>query len=159
MLQPRKFRYKSRQKVRQAKSWNFMQLNYGDSGVFAFRTLRMSSKQIFRLKVSLKRAIKKPDVTKRKVWFALFPHLPLTKKPKGNRMGKGVGKLNTWAIFLRGGSIFLEFKNLRHGRALYFFKKIQTKLPVRIKSVFAVQKWASIRGVRRGRLPLRIFYD
>jgi len=26
---------------------------------------------------------------------SLFPHIPLTKKPKGMRMGKGKGKLAT----------------------------------------------------------------
>jgi ribosomal protein L16/L10AE len=54
----------------------------------------MSSKQIFRLKVFLKKAVRKPDITKRLVWFNAFPHMPLTKKPKGMRMGKGAGKLN-----------------------------------------------------------------
>jgi ribosomal protein L16/L10AE len=46
------------------------------------------------MKVTLKKAIRKPDHTRRQVWFNTFPHLPLTKKPKGMRMGKGIGKLN-----------------------------------------------------------------
>jgi ribosomal protein L16/L10AE len=55
----------------------------------------MSSKQIFRLKVLLKKAVKKPERTKRLIWFNVFPHMPLTKKPKGMRMGKGAGRLNS----------------------------------------------------------------
>jgi ribosomal protein L16/L10AE len=46
------------------------------------------------MKVTLKKAIRKPDHTRRYVWFNTFPHMPLTKKPKGMRMGKGIGKLN-----------------------------------------------------------------
>jgi ribosomal protein L16/L10AE len=89
----------------------------------------MSSRQIFRLKVFLKKAVRKPDITKRLVWFNTFPHLPLTKKPKGMRMGKGAGKLNAWQIQMCGGVFVLEFKNLRPGRAVHFFKKVATKLP------------------------------
>ncbi len=67
---------------------------HGDCGLRTIQPLRMSSKQIFRLKVFLKKAVRKPDITKRLVWFNTFPHMPLTKKPKGMRMGKGAGKLN-----------------------------------------------------------------
>jgi ribosomal protein L16/L10AE len=82
------------------------------------------------MKVTLKKAIRKPDHTKRYVWFNTFPHLPLTKKPKGMRMGKGVGKLNAWQTQLRGNSFIFEFKNLRPGRAVKFFKKLRVKFPV-----------------------------
>ena len=43
----------------------------------------------------LKKAVKKPERTKRLIWFNVFPHMPLTKKPKGMRMGKGAGRLNS----------------------------------------------------------------
>jgi len=54
----------------------------------------MSARQIYRFKTFLKKAVRKPDITRRSVRFNTFPHLPLTKKPKGQRMGKGAGKLN-----------------------------------------------------------------
>ena len=93
MLQPRKFKFKNRQKGRTVRGWAGSKLTYGDCGLLALQPLRMSAKKIFRLKVFLKRAVKKPDITKRKVWFNVFPHVPLTKKSKGMRMGKGAGKL------------------------------------------------------------------
>lgn len=129
-MQPRKFVFKNKQKSRNVLKWALNKpLNYGDCGIKPVRPLRMSSRQIFRMKVTLKKAIRKPDHTRRYVWFNTFPHLPLTKKPKGMRMGKGVGKLNAWYTQLRGNSFIFEFKNLRPGRALKFFKKIRVKFP------------------------------
>ena len=131
LLQPRKFFFKNKQKKRSVLKWNLKSLlNYGDCGIKVDRPLRMSSRQIFRLKVSLKKAIRKPDHTKRYVWFNTFPHMPLTKKPKGMRMGKGIGKLNAWQSHLKGNSFIFEFKNLRTGRSIKFFKKVRVKLPV-----------------------------
>lgn len=136
LLQPRKFKFKTKQKSRSVLKWTYSQLNYGDSGIKTLNPLRMSSRQIFRMKVLLKRAIRKPDLTRRAVWFNTFPHLPLTKKSKGMRMGKGAGKLNAWQAQLRGGSFIFEFKNLRAGRALHYFKKMAVKFPSKTKVFF-----------------------
>ena len=96
LLQPRKFNFKTKQKRRSfSKLIPTRGLSYGDFGICVLRPTRMSSRQIFRMTVFLKRAVKKPDITKRSVWFNTFPHLPLTKKSKGMRMGKGSGKLST----------------------------------------------------------------
>jgi large subunit ribosomal protein L16 len=72
--------------------------------------------------------VKKSDKTRRFIWFYSFPHLPLSKKPVGLRMGKGKGKLECWFTNIRGGIILFEFKNLRSGRANYFIKQIKHKL-------------------------------
>ena len=62
--------------------------------------------------------------------MSIFPHLPLSRKAKGMRMGKGAGKLSTWFTQLRGGKTIVEFKNLRFGRAIYYSKRVHHKLPV-----------------------------
>ena len=136
LLQPRKFKYKTKQKSRSVLKWTYTTLNYGDIGIKTLTPLRMSSRQIFRMKVLLKKAVRKPDLTRRLVWFNTFPHLPLTKKSKGMRMGKGAGKLNAWQTQLRGGSFIFEFRNLRPGRALFFFKKMAVKFPSKTKVFF-----------------------
>ena len=158
MLQPRKFKFKNRQKGSSVRAWAGSSLTYGDCGLMSLQPLRMSAKQIFRLKVFLKRAVKKPDITKRKIWFNTFPHVPLTKKSKGMRMGKGAGKLNAWSINLRGGVFIFEFKNLRPGRATYFFKKVTTKIPTPTKHVFQYTKRYSLPGVRRMSVTFNLFY-
>ena len=157
MLQPRKFKFKNKQKKRGVLSWRNFDLRYGDCGLRTLRPLRMSAKKIFRLKVFLKKAVKKPDITKRRVWFNLFPHLPLTKKPKGVRMGKGSGKLNTWVVHLCGGSLIIEFKNLRPGRSKFFFKKINTKITAPTIEVFKYYRNFTVSGVRKVSCKLRYF--
>lgn len=148
MLQPRKFKFKNRHKKRTVLSWRHNETCYGDIGLRVLRPYRVSAKKIFRLKVFLKKAVKKSEITKRRVWFNLFPHIPLTKKPKGVRMGKGSGKLNTWVIYLRGGCLIVEFKNLRPGRAEYFLKKVKTKITVPSTTVRRYTRLASFTNMR-----------
>lgn len=148
LLQPRKFKYKSKQKNRTVYKWTFSNLTYGDCGLKTLQPLRMSSRQIARLKIFLKKAVRKADLTKRQVWFNTFPHMPLTKKPKGVRMGKGNGILNTWQIQIRGGVFIFEFKNLRPGRAIHFFKTIATKIPTNTIYCFKSTRFIQLRGTR-----------
>jgi len=84
--------------------------------------------QLSKIKIFFKKATKRGDKTLRKTWFNIFPHLPLSKKPANVRMGKGKGKLKTWFANLSGGTIFLEYKNLRYGRAHYFLQQLNFKL-------------------------------
>jgi large subunit ribosomal protein L16 len=100
------------------------------------KPFRLTGKKIFNLKIFLKKATKRSDKTRRLAWFNIFPHLPLSKKPLGMRMGKGVGKLVAWGSQLAGGITILEFKNLRFGRAVYFFKQASSRLPTQTTNIF-----------------------
>lgn len=97
VLQPRKFKYKLRQKNRitsiTKRSIN-KGMSYGQVGLILLRPLRINSRKIFRIRLFIKRAARRSDNTYRKVWLNVFPHLPLTKKIVGSRMGKGKGKLS-----------------------------------------------------------------
>ena len=110
-------------------------LNYGEMGLQILQPLRMHAKRMFRLKIFLKRSVRKVDKTRRQLWFNLFPHLPLTKKVKGSRMGKGSGKPKMWVTCLPSGLVILEFRNVRYGRFLYFTQQVTYKLPVLTKSL------------------------
>lgn len=101
---------------------------------------QLTSHHLFRLKLFLKRASRKSDYTKRFVWLHAFPHLPLTRKPTGTRMGKGKGKLESWVTNVYSGIIFAEFKNLRRGRSLYFMKQLTFKLGIRTRPMFSINK-------------------
>jgi len=158
LLQPRKFKYKTKQKKRTVKKWTLSNLTYGDCGLLTLQPLRMSSRQIFRLKVFLKKAVKKPEVTKRLVWFNMFPHMPLTKKPNGMRMGKGAGKLNAWQIQICGGVFVFEFRNLRLGRAVHFFKTIATKIPTQTVIKFADTKTIKLTGSKSTNVRVTTFW-
>jgi len=103
-------------------------------------------------------AVRKPDITGRLVWFNTFPHLPLTKKPKGQRMGKGAGKLNSWQIQMRGGVFIFEFKNLRPGRAIKFFKRAATKIPTPTLIHFNSSQRVKLNGGSRVNTLVRSYW-
>ena len=129
LLQPRKFRYKNRFKLRSFTYYSQKStLRYGHAGLIILKSLRLKAKQITKFKIFLKRATKRSDKTQRFSWINLFPHLPLTRKPKQSRMGKGKGKMKMWFINLRAGTTLLELRNLRYGRSIFFLKKFQKKL-------------------------------
>ena len=46
-------------------------------------------------------------------------------------MGKGKGKLAGWVAQLSPGVTMFEFKNLRTGRALYYYEQVAHRLPVK----------------------------
>lgn len=139
ILQPRFFFYKRKQKNRKLyifKNNTFKNntLKYGGVGLRLLGTVHLSAKRIFRLKLFLKKASRKSDYTKRFVWFNAFPHLPITKKPTGTRMGKGKGKLEAWYTTVYPGTTLVEFKNLRYGRAFHFCRQLTFKLGVPTKT-------------------------
>ena len=158
MLQPRKFKYKSRQKGRTTTKYTETQMSYGTVGLVLLRPFRISAKKIFRLKLFLKRSARKADWTKRAFWVSIFPHLPLSRKAKGVRMGKGAGKLASWYTQIRGGKVLVEFKNLRLGRAIYFSKQVTHKLPVPTTIVHSQAKNIKIVGGKKTNPTLLTFW-
>lgn len=72
---------------------NLTTLNYGQIGLKLLFPVKLFSKQMFRFKLFIKKGSKRSDKTRRKTWLSAFPHLPITKKIAGSRMGKGKGKL------------------------------------------------------------------
>lgn len=137
LLRPRKFKYKNSHKRRFFRFFTDSKFNYGYIGLRLLRPVRLNSKQIFRFKLFLKKSSRRSDKTLRKVWFNLFPHLPITRKVKGSRMGKGKGKLDGWSSEVPAGLNLVEFKNLRYGRSVYYCRQILYKFP---SSAYIVSK-------------------
>ncbi len=143
LLQPRNFIFKKKQKNRRFLSFNSLHnnLSFGGSGLLLLRAIQLTAKQLSRFKLFLKRAMKKADRTRRFVWFHAFPHLPLTAKSKGTRMGKGKGKLECWFTSIPGGVVLIEFRNLRKGRANFFMIQMTRKLGVPTKNIFSTDTY------------------
>jgi len=140
-LRPRKFSYKNIHKRRFFRYSKPTNLLYGQVGLVILQPLRLNSKQIFRYKLFLKKASRKSDKTLRFTWFHIFPHIPLSRKVEGSRMGKGKGKLAGWSIELPSGITLFEFKNLRSGRAIYFCRQVSHKLPAKSRIVRRYSKY------------------
>ena len=146
VLQPRKFNFKVKQKKRRI---NFRSkpnnvLKFGQVGLILVSPFFINSKKIFRLKLFLKKSARRTDKTLRKVWVNAFPHIPFTKKVIGSRMGKGKGKLKIWFNKVTAGTILIELKNLRKGRAMYFLSQAKHKLKSKSKIIFITQSNLSV---------------
>ena len=138
LLRPRKFIFKNRNKNRNP----FIRprvnnLTFGDSGLQVLQPLNITAKRLFRIKMQLKKGSRRVDNTSRKVWLNAFPHLPLTKKVAGSRMGKGKGKLKGWFSQTAPSLTLVEYKNLRVGRSNYFLKQLSHRLPVKTRLIYA----------------------
>lgn len=118
----------------------------------------LTSTQLFRLKILLKRSTKKSELTRRYLWIQIFPNIPITKKPQGLRMGKGKGKNNGWSSLLKSGNIFLEFKNLREGRSRYFYKQISNRLQYKTIIVFKTLNMLNIYKSFKLKNKISIFF-
>ena len=130
LLRPRRFNHKGIFKRRRVwgSKLRFKPLVFGTSALILTQNTILTSQKMFRIKLILKKSARRADKTSRKLWFNAFPHLPLSKKIVGARMGKGKGKLNSWFTLVKSGVALFEVKNLREGRFNYFSKQIKSKL-------------------------------
>lgn len=65
-----------------------------------------------------------------------FPFIPVTSKPLGVRMGKGVGSIDTWVFPIKKGRILFELNNVSFDLAKAAFRSAAFKLPVKAKFVY-----------------------
>jgi len=143
LLRPRKALFKNNIKNRSNKTlkiffkkkstllnFNKTRLVYGQYGFLNKNThYLLFNKFLFKIKLFLKKTIRRSTITGRYLWFKVFPHIPVTKKVIGSRMGKGKGKSSNWAAKIPSKSIFIELRNVRLGRTYYYLRQINYKLP------------------------------
>ena len=74
-------------------SQNQKKLQYGQFGLLNQNpNFLLFNKFLFKLKLFLKKSVRRSNITNRHLWVKVFPHIPVTKKVVGSRMGKGKGK-------------------------------------------------------------------
>lgn len=66
-----------------------------------------------------------------KVTMKVFPDVPVTKKPREIRMGKGKGSVEFWAARVRPGTIRFEVRDVDKEIARHALECAGKKLPVR----------------------------
>jgi len=98
LLRPRKVIFKNAQKKRTINTLKYSKtstkkLVFGHIGLKSNNpNLFIFNKHLFKLKLFLKKSVRRSNITNRYLWLSVFPHIPLTKKVIGSRMGKGKGK-------------------------------------------------------------------
>lgn len=129
-LQPKKtvFRKYKKSFLKRTPSSKINCLKFGNFGLKILNSFRLTAKQLESLRQCINRELKREG----KLWFRFFPHIPVTKQPTENRMGKGKGTVEFWSISVRAGCVLLEVGgSVKESKALSALKKAQAKLPVK----------------------------
>jgi ribosomal protein L16 len=72
---------------------------------------RVTKSELYAFELAIKRIIKNNKGEKNKAYLRIHPHLNLTKKSLGVRMGKGKGSIYTQFTRVRPGAILIEWAN------------------------------------------------
>jgi large subunit ribosomal protein L16 len=127
MLQPKKVKFRKQQKGRvRGKAHRGCTLAFGDYGLQATRSSRLTARQIEAARVAMTRHVKRGG----KVWIRVFPDKPITKKPAETRMGKGKGNPEEWVAVVRAGRMLYEMEGVPVSVAREAMRLAAHKLPV-----------------------------
>jgi large subunit ribosomal protein L16 len=103
-------------------------------GSFALKVLnagRLKSNQIEAARRCITRTMKRVG----KLWIRVFPHVPVTSKAAGTRMGGGKGAINYWMCRVKPGLILFEVDGVSKDVASEALRKAATKIPFQTKIV------------------------
>ena len=107
-------------------------VDFGDFGIKALETGRISSRQIEAARIAMTRHLKRAG----QVWIRIFPDKPMTKKPAETRMGKGKGAPEFWVAVVRPGRVMFEVGGgIDLTLAKEAMRRAQQKLPIKTKVV------------------------
>ncbi|GIW65079.1 MAG: 50S ribosomal protein L16 [Candidatus Parcubacteria bacterium] len=134
MLQPKKLKYRKRQKGRSlnrkiATKGNF--LVHGEAGLRSLEAKIIYDKEIESAMNELRRRLGK----KGRYWLRIFPHLPKTKKPPETRMGGGKGDVDAYVTFVKPGSIIFEASGLDIDTLKEALRKAAYKLSIKTQVI------------------------
>ncbi|MBM3209918.1 50S ribosomal protein L16 [Candidatus Saccharibacteria bacterium] len=132
MLLPKKTKYR---KVRKGKNdGNATRGNYIAFGDYALQSMSNSdvtSRQIESARQAMTRYIKRGG----KIWIRIFPHIPVTRKPVGLKMGMGKGNPEFFAAKVKAGTVLFEMKGVSEEVAREAMRLAAHKLPVKTKFI------------------------
>ena len=67
-----------------------------------------------------------------------FPYVPITSKPVGVRMGKGVGSIDGWVFPIKKGRILFELDGVSLELARSAIRSASYKLPMKSKFIYKI---------------------
>ncbi|MFQ5682875.1 MAG: 50S ribosomal protein L16 [Candidatus Binatia bacterium] len=127
MLEPKKVKYRKRQKGRRGGlATRGSSLAFGDYGLKALGRGWVTARQIEAARVALTRYMQRGG----KVWIRIFPDKPLTKKPIETRMGKGKGSMDAWVAVIKPGRVLFEMEGVQGELAREAFRLASHKLSI-----------------------------
>nr|WVH37063.1 ribosomal protein L16 [Meteora sporadica]WVH37089.1 ribosomal protein L16 [Meteora sporadica] len=132
LLQPKKTKFqKYRKGQRLKKCTKGYHLVFGDIGLKALESGKLTARQIESVRQTIKKKVKKSG----KIWIRIYPDIPVTQKPAEVRMGKGKGAVHHWASPVKKGRILFELVCTSPDLAREALLKASDKLPIKTKLV------------------------
>ncbi len=130
MLAPKKLKYRKQHKGRvRGMAQSGTELAFGDMGLVALETGRITARQIEAARIALTRKTKRGG----QVWIKVFPDVPVTRKPAEVRMGKGKGAVDHYIAKVRPGRILYEIGGVDRPTAKEALELAAAKLPIKTK--------------------------
>ena len=132
MLQPKKTKYRRRQKGRmKGNAQRGNQLAFGSFGIKALEQAWINGRQIEAARQAVTRHMKREG----QIWIRIFPDKPITKKPAEVRMGKGKGAPEAFVAPVTPGRIIIEAEGVPYAVAREALRLAAQKLPIATKFV------------------------
>jgi large subunit ribosomal protein L16 len=134
ILQPKRTKFKKYRKkyLKNLQTTKRSKLCFGEFGLKVLESSRLTARQIESVRQTINRTLRR----KCKVWIMVFPHIPVTKKPNENRMGKGKGRISFWCAPVRAGTVLFEISGRASVKKIVSaLKKGGAKLPVKTKLI------------------------
>jgi len=132
MLQPKKTKYRRRQKGRmKGNAQRGNKIAFGSFGIKALESAWITGRQIEAARQAVTRYMKREG----QIWIRIFPDKPITKKPAEVRMGKGKGAPEGFVAPVTPGRIIIEAEGVSMQVAKEALRLAAQKLPIPTKFV------------------------
>lgn len=132
MLQPKKVKYRRRQKGRMKGNANRgHELAFGTFGIKSLQSHWLTGRQLEAARQAVTRYMKREG----QIWIRVFPDKPYSKKPAEVRMGKGKGAPEGFVFPITPGRIIMEAEGVPYEVAKEALRLGAQKLPVTTKFV------------------------
>ena len=104
---------------------------FGDYALQSQSNSDITSRQIESARQAMTRYIKRGG----KIWIRIFPHIPVSRKPVGLKMGMGKGNPEFFAAKVKAGTVMFEMKGVDEEVAREAMRLAAHKLPVKTKFI------------------------
>lgn len=134
---PKNYKYKKvhkRVRLNQLKDFKCNSLKDFDYGLKVLDNGVISSTVLEAARRSITRKLKRSGSIK----INGFSDIPVTSKPIGVRMGKGVGSIESWVFPVRRGRVLFEIRGVSLELAKSALRSASYKLPVKTKFIYKI---------------------
>ena len=132
MLQPKRTKFRKQMKGRnRGLALAGSKVSFGEYGLKAIARGRLTARQIESARRAINRYVRRGG----KIWIRIFPHVPVTKKALGLKMGGGKGKPEYYVAKVKTGTVLFEMKGVTEETAREAMRLAGHKLPVKTRFV------------------------